>query len=642
MKFIRFVALLVLGLVFVLGLNAQINVQAQGGGTFVAATHEDLKGAQNYISSISGANNTVWNAYVWAGKHPSLYGVTILGQTPFPSMATGFVPVTTFKKQGDFFVNEVKILQGAKWSDGVEITAEDWAFTFNELNRKIASGPDAGKSLALALGFGSTIEDFIERVEAVDRYTVRFVLKKEPGLGTWEFGFLQSAVYPKHYWESRFQQAFASENPVQVLLGLEGADEPSAGALQFKQWRPGSFAETVANPNYSFKGTVAREYEGGGYQETLPANLGGTTRSVGNTSGQPILETTDGPFVDGVIYSLFGSQALGAQAVIQGDADFAFNPLGYGVATLRQLQQAANVKVFKNADRGVFYMSFNLRKSPFNYVNFRKAVRCVVDKEFVANELLSGLVLPTYTPVSPVFGAGHRELTEQDRAEACIGLSEDARLARARQLLQEEGFQFDAQGKLTKDPQGNSVPELQLLHPNAAYDNNRNIFGIHIVDRLNKLGVPVKDVPAGFNNIVTLVFDDQDFDMWQLGWRFDSPIPLFLWDLFNSVNATPPNAAAQGGVCSAREDAINGCQQKFDELSNQLLAEQNLDKVNEIAVQLQKMIFDNVAYVETHNLQLTEPFRTDRVAWQGLEKLDGKVANGLQGGNGYLGLAQKK
>jgi ABC-type transport system substrate-binding protein len=162
------------------------------------------------------------------------------------------------------------------------------------------------------------------------------------------------------------------------------------------------------------------------------------------------------------------------------------------------------------------------------------------------------------------------------------------------------------------------------------------------VDRLNKLGVPVKDVPAGFNNIVTLVFDDQDFDMWQLGWRFDSPIPLFLWDLFNSVNATPPNAAAQGGVCSAREDAINGCQQKFDELSNQLLAEQNLDKVNEIAVQLQKMIFDNVAYVETHNLQLTEPFRTDRVAWQGLEKLDGKVANGLQGGNGYLGLAQKK
>jgi ABC-type transport system substrate-binding protein len=500
---------------------------------------------------------------------------------------------------------------------------------------------------------------------------------------------LLSPIFPKHYWEDRFEEAFASEDPVRTLLAFDGADEPSAGAFTFSRWEPGAFAEVAANPEYSFKGTITREYkdEAGaiaGYVEILPD---GTTRYTGaaisthdNTDpdndpntvdpcehnqdqrieakspaehavdkngdgficlhidAELALELETGPFVDAVIYSLFGSQASAALAVVAGDIDYHFNPLGYGFETLRQLEETPGVRVLKNASNGVFYLSFNMRKSPFNYVEFRRAVRCVIDKEFVAEELLAGLVIPAYSPVPPGNAFWHRPLTPEEKEIACIGLSEEERLARARQMLTDAGFQFDEEGILAADPEGNPIAQQELLHPNAAYDNNRNIFGLHIVDRLQKLGVPVRDVPAGFNNIVTLVFDEQDFDMWQLGWGL-GVYPDYLEAFYHSRNTAPGGNAPQGGVCGAREDALTGCQQEFDALADQFLAEQDARKAQEIAFELQRLVFHWAAYVPTHYVQQQDAYRADRINWQGLE--DFPILDGMQAGAGYRSIVKK-
>jgi len=465
------------------------------------------------------------------------------------------------------------------------------------------------------------------------------------GLSEWEFTLLLWDIFQKKFWEPKFQEALQSDDPVRALAAIECPGEPSAAPFVTKQWQPGAFAEVVANPNYSFKGMIATEYQDAngnivGYEEQLPEALGGGTRSAGTTSGDGIsvaLRTEEGPHVDGVIYSLFGDQSSAALAVISGDVDYHFNPLGYGLATLRQLESTPGVRVVKNASNGVFYLSFNLRKSPFNYVEFRRAVRCVIDKEFVANELLAGQVIPAYSPVPPGNAFWHRTLTEEEKAEACIGLSEEERLARARQMLEDAGFVFEG-GRLARDPEGNPIGQLELLHPNAAYDNNRNIFGLHIVDRLQKLGIPVRDVPAGFNNIVTLVFDEQDFDMWQLGWGL-GVYPDYLEAFFHSRNTEPGGNSPQGGVCSAREDALTGCQQRLDELADQFLAEQDLLKAQELARELQRLVFENAAYVPTHYVQQQDAYRADRINWQGLE--DKPILDGLQGAAGFPALVIK-
>lgn len=639
MKFVRFAALLVVGLLLLVGAHNQAGAQDEN--IFVTAIHSDLKGTASYLASNTGANNTVWNFYVWSGTHPSLYGLSTLGLQPVPALAKDFA--TPLAQEGGSWVSTVELLQGVKWSDGTEVTAEDVAWTFNSF---IQTNPATGNALSLDLGGNYPAwydAEFIDHVEALDTYTVKFYFKQKPGLARWEFGALLSPIFPKHYWEDKFAQAMQSADPVRTLNAIEAVDEPSAGAFVFNRWEPGAFAEVVANPNYSFKGEIVREYRDAqgnivGWEDILPENLGGLKRTFGTTEGVEVaLETEEGPFVDAVLYNLFGSQSAAALAVISGDVDYHFNPLGYGFQTLKQLEETPGVRVLKNASNGVFYLSFNLRKSPMSYVAFRRAIRCVIDKEFVANELLAGQVIPAYSPVPPGNAFWHRTLTEEERAEACIGLSEEERLARARQILEDAGFVFEG-GRLARDPEGNPIPQLELLHPNAAYDNNRNIFGLHIVDRLQKLGVPVRDVPAGFNNIVTLVFDEQDFDMWQLGWGL-GVYPDYLEAFFHSRHTQPGGDSPQGGVCSAQEDAQTGCQQQYDQLADEFLAEQDLLKAQQIARELQRLVFEWAAYVPTHYVQQQDAYRADRISWQGLE--DHPILDGLQAGAAYRAIVKK-
>ena len=605
---------------------------AQGDNLFLSAFHSDMKGPTNFLASNNGANNTVWNSYVWGGTHPGLYGASILQAKPLPYLA--LEEPTPFVQEGGLFVTTIKMLPGIEWSDGTEITAADVAFTFNSMVTPLESG----NSLALELGGGypGLYDDaFIDHVDAVDAHTVKFFMKQRPGLARWEFGILQAWIFPSHYWQSRFDQAFASADPVVTLSGFNTADEPTAGGFAFNRWEPGAFAEIAKNPNYSFEGTVAKEYSTGGYSEVLPD---GTARSFGDTSGSVALEYTTGPTVDGVIYNIFGNQAAAALAVINGDVDYHYNPLGYGKATLDQLNSTQGVRVITNNASGFFYMAFNMRKAPFNFLEFRQAVRCVIDKEFVSDQLLSGLVVPAPGVVPPGNQLFYQGLNAAQSDIACVGLSEADRLAKARSILEGAGFKFDDSGTLTTDPDGGAIPQLELLHPNAAYDNNRNIFGLHIVDRMNKLGVPVRDVPAGFNNIVTLVFDQQDFDMWQLGWSIGS-FPDYVWDFFESSNTTLGGNAAQGGVCSSRENALNGCQESYDQLANAFLAETDLEAAVTQNKQLQSLIFDSVGYIPTHFSAQNDAYRVDRVNWQGLEDLP--LYGGLESGQGYRDLVRK-
>jgi ABC-type transport system substrate-binding protein len=145
-------------------------------------------------------------------------------------------------------------------------------------------------------------------------------------------------------------------------------------------------------------------------------------------------------------------------------------------------------------------------------------------------------------------------------------------------------------------------------------------------------------VPAGFNNIVTLVFDAQDFDMWQLGWGL-SAYPDYLEAFYHSRNTAPGGNSPQGGLCSDREDALTGCQQAFDELADQFIAEQDLQRAKDLAVQMQEQLAEFLPYVPTHYVQQQDAYRADRIDWQGLE--DKAVLDGLQGGAAFRGLVRK-
>ena len=84
----------------------------------------------NYWSYL-GKDGTIWNLYVLGGTKPSLYSYSAQRFDWVPSLASDFpTPLVEETVGGEtLWTTEVPLKQGVKWSDGSDVTAEDFAFT---------------------------------------------------------------------------------------------------------------------------------------------------------------------------------------------------------------------------------------------------------------------------------------------------------------------------------------------------------------------------------------------------------------------------------------------------------------------------------------------------------------------------------
>jgi len=346
--------------------------------------------------------------------------------------------------------------------------------------------------------------------------------------------------------------------------------------------------------------------------------------------GETTIDFAPGPYIDAVIYNIYGTMSAAALAVIAGDVDFHLNPLGYELGLRRQLEEAENVEVIVNTSNGFYYLSWNMRKPPFNNLYFRKAIDCVIDREYVTEQLLQGVAYPGYTPVPPGNGYWYKPPSEEEKDARCIGFSEAEKVARAVEYLKQGGFTWEVEPQVNPDGtvtpgrgimlNGELIPELELIHPNAAYDNRRNIFGLHVAKRANILGIPVRSVPTGFNVIVSRVFVEQDFDMWELGWGLGI-YPDYLHAFFHSAFAEPGGFNPEGYM-----------NPEFDALADAFIAEQDLVKAKELALQMQEFLAQDLPYAVLFYSPVYEAYRSDRVVYPYTETLDG-----LQAVNGLIG-----
>ena len=85
----------------------------------------------------------------------------------------------------------MQLKEGVRWSDGIEVTAEDFVFT-------------AHTAIDLQLtGNWPTIVDpeYFERAEAADSYSLKIFFREKPGLARWQFGLAFMPILSKAYWE---------------------------------------------------------------------------------------------------------------------------------------------------------------------------------------------------------------------------------------------------------------------------------------------------------------------------------------------------------------------------------------------------------------------------------------------------------
>ncbi len=593
----------------------------------------------NYL----GPAATVWNAYVLNPQRVSLYGLADRTFQIVPGVADGMPE--PLKQEGDFWVSIVKMKKGIMWSDGKPLTAHDVAFTVNT-------------ALELKLpGNWATIYDpnFLERVEAVDDYTVKFIYKQKPGLAVHEYGALQGPILSKAYWEpvvEEAKKALAALTPppegateeekkayeekrteaLNILFGYEPKDEPVAGAFTFSKWEKGAFAENITNPNYFFKGVKVTQYKNGAYKEVKEGVY--EFVAYGEPVGEVDKEWEVGPFVSSVIYTLYGTQDAAVLALKNGEVQYVLNPLGLQRGLRAQIEEDPNLAVIENPTNGFRYMGFNCRKPPMNDKAFRQAVAVLIDKEFVAKTVLQGVAFPMYTFIPPGNKAWYSEegVVKFGLKEDGTPMTREERINKAIEILEAAGYKWEGDKKPVWDkgsravipggrlimPDGKPVPEMELLAPSAGYDPLRATFAIWIEKWLNEFGIPVKANLTGFNIIVTRVFDEQNFDMWMLGWSLGI-FPDYVRDFFHSERSGLGDFNA-GGYSNP----------EFDKLADQIKTCDTYESCKKIAAEIQKILAEELPYIVLFDTGIMEAYRAAEVEYPYTDTLGGlQYVNGL-------------
>ncbi len=107
-------------------------------------------------------------------------------------------------------------------------------------------------------------------------------------------------------------------------------------------------------------------------------------------------------------------------------------------AHMRLARDEDHLTIITVPDFGYHKLRYNLRREPFNDVSLRRALAYAIDKTTITNVLLDGLGEPGSSIIAPINTFWHNSNVQKF----------DYDLDRARELLAEAGYWWDAQGRI--------------------------------------------------------------------------------------------------------------------------------------------------------------------------------------------------
>ena len=203
---------------------------------------------------------------------------------------------------------------------------------------------------------------------------------------------------------------------------------------------------------------------------------------------------------------------------------------------------------------GTYYFVFNTRKKPFDDARVRQALSMMVDREFLAEQIWGGTMVPAYSFVPPGTGNAGAPVFMAFRDAGPL-----EREAQALALLKAAGY----------------GPGLKTLNVEIRYNTSENHknTSVALADMWKPLGVATSLVNADIKTHYALLREKGDFDLARAGWVADYSDPqnfLFLgqsdnaglnyatwsnadFDALMAIAATQTDLAARGQTLSAAE-----------------------------------------------------------------------------------------
>ena len=253
---------------------------------------------------------------------------------------------------------------GVKFHDGTEFNAEAVVFNFERWRfsdnpyHKGGGSQTTNFSYYPAMFGGFDDDSVIEKVEAVDEYTVRFTLKEPQG------PFLKNMAM------STF--AMASPKAIKENVGIFWQEPVGTGPFKFVSWNKGS--------------EVNLEKNGDWWGTDLPASEGGS-----------------GPYVDQVVFRSIPDNTSRTAALTGGQLSAADGLPPDDVPTV---QQAEGLTIDYRPPLTIGYLAMNNQKEPFGNPKVRQAINMAIDMPKIVEAFFgeTGDVATTYMPpIVPFF-----------------------------------------------------------------------------------------------------------------------------------------------------------------------------------------------------------------------------------------------
>ncbi len=308
------------------------------------------------------------------------------------------------------------------------------------------------------------------------------------------------------------------------------------------------------------------------------------------------------PYIDGMLFKIYASVEETVFAIRMGEIDviaWSIPPEYVG-----ELLADPNIGLHSSAEKGFFYLGYNMRSSPLGYPNndpsqgddgyhLRKAIAHVIDKKTIVIDLLQNFGNAGDQPVTPAFTRWYNASVTKY----------DFNLTTASQILDDYytiggfGLGIGPSGYRNLPTRGDS--QIEIICPTSSYDAIRAASCDMIAENMTAVGLN-----AVANHLVFGDISDRlaarTMDMWILGWRIASDPPDYYYSFFHSSNA--PSGQNHPGFQNA----------EFDNLIMQAKAELDLNKQTRIIKQCSGLLVDALPYDVLYFKTNIEAYRSDR------------------------------
>ena len=360
----------------------------------------------------------------------------------------------------------INLRKGIKWSDGIEITADDVYFTYNTV---IFGGYGDGSAKDVM-----TIDGQMPKIEKIDKYTIKFTTPKPfaPFLRN-----LSASILPKHIFKE------ATGKGKEYFLTFQGIDtKPEkivySGAFRLKEYLPAQRITYIKNPNYYL---INKE------NKKLPYIDKWVMLIAGDMNNQTL------KFESGEIDVLnVNGSLVNRYRELKKHSDFDLYNLG---TTTNTTFLVFNLNNRKNKE-GKYYVN-PIKQAWFQDKNFRSAIDWVIDRQDLILNVFSGMASPLYSaePINSLF------INEK------IAKGHPKNLEYANKLLAQSGF-YKKDGILY-DKNNNKV-EFELL--TNAGNTQREATGVSIKQDLEELGIKVNFKAVEFNSLINKMINEVNYD----------------------------------------------------------------------------------------------------------------------------------